>query len=337
MMAGIRDESLPSSYNKTELQAFTSIVLKRCLHIVIVLIACAMPARAQYDASFAHYWTLEPFFNPATVGKMTKINVAAAYNMTMAGFENNPNTMYAGVDLPFYFLKSYHGAGLQLLNDNIGLFTHQIFSIQYSYKHRLFGGVISAGVQIGLISEGFNGSDLDLEDSSDPAFPTSDETGTGFDLSAGLYYIRGPWYLGASVLHATAPKVDIGESQTFEIDRTYYFTGGYNIKLRNPLLTIDPTFLARTDGTAWRVDITGRLTYTNDKKVLYGGLSYSPSNSFTLMIGGDFHGVRLGYSYEVYTSAISMGNGSHEVFIGYQTDINLGKKGRNKHKSVRLL
>jgi len=79
------------------------------------------------------------------------------------------------------------------------------------------------------------------------------------------------------------------------------------------------------------------LKYTNDKKVMYAGLGYSPTNSVTVMVGGNFHGVSLGYSYEVYTTAISLGNGSHEIFIGYQTDINLTKKGRNKHKSVRIL
>ena len=36
-------------------------------------------------------------------------------------------------------------------------------------------------------------------------------------------------------------------------------------------------------------------------------------------------------------TGISFGNGSHELFINYQTDINLVKKGRNKHKSVRIL
>lgn len=280
---------------------------------------------------------MEPFFNPAAVGKQSKLNVAAAYNMTMTGFENNPRTMYAGADMPLRLSNSYHGVGVQLLSDEIGLFSHKIFSVQYSNKQRLLGGVLSVGIQIGMISEGFDGSELDLYDDDDPAFPTSDVTGTGMDISAGVYYTHGPWYVGASVLHATSPSIDIGEDQVFSIDRTYYLTGGYNIKLRNPLLTVDPSILVRTDATAYRVDLTGRLVYTKDNKVIYGGLSYSPTNSVTLMIGGDFHGIRLGYSYEVYTSAIDIGNGSHEVFLGYQTDIDIGKKGRNKHKSVRLL
>ena len=131
--------------------------------------------------------------------------------------------------------------------------------------------------------------------------------------------------------------MDIGDAQTFNVDATYYLTGGYNIKLRNPFLSIHPSALVRYDGTAYRGDVTARLKYTNDKKVMYAGLAYSPTNSVTVMVGGNFHGVSLGYSYEVYTSAISIGNGSHEIFIGYQMDMNLGKKGRNKHKSVRLL
>lgn len=95
--------------------------------------------------------------------------------------------------------------------------------------------------------------------------------------------------------------------------------------------------LVKCDGLAWRADVSGRLVYTNDKKMLYGGVSYSPTNSVTVLVGGNFHGIHIGYSYEVYTSAISIGNGSHELFIGYQTNINLFKKGKNKHKSVRIL
>jgi len=57
----------------------------------------------------------------------------------------------------------------------------------------------------------------------------------------------------------------------------------------------------------------------------------------TELVGGMFHGINLGYSYEIYTSAISPGNGSHELFVGYQIDINLIKKGKNLHKSVRIL
>lgn len=310
---------------------------RRILVILSVLLLAASKAGAQYDVSFSHYWDLEPYFNPGAVGKQQKLNIAAAYAMSFAGFENNPRSMYVGADMPLYFLKNYHGVGLSLLNDQIGLFTHQRLAVQYAYKHRLFGGMISAGVQLGLLSEGFDGSKVDVEDSGDPALATSDVNGSAFDIGFGLYYSRGPWYVGVSAQHITSPLVTLGETSELQIDPTFYLTGGYNIKLRNPFLTIHPSVLVRTDGVEWRGDVSGRLVYTNDKKVLYGGVSYSPTNSVTVLVGGSFHGVHIGYSYEVYTSGISFGNGSHELIIGYQVDVNMFKKGRNKHKSVRIL
>ena len=310
---------------------------RRILVILSILLLATSRAGAQYDVSFSHYWDLEPYFNPGAVGKQQKLNIAAAYAMSFAGFENNPRSMYVGADMPLYFLKNYHGVGLSLLNDQIGLFTHQRLAVQYAYKHRLFGGMLSAGVQLGLLREGFDGSKVDVEDSGDPALATSDVNGSAFDVGFGLYYSRGPWYVGVSAQHITSPLVALGETSELQIDPTFYLTGGYNINLRNPFLTIHPSVLVRTDGVEWRGDVSGRLVYTNDKKVMYGGVSYSPTNSVTVLVGGSFHGVHIGYSYEVYTSGISIGNGSHELIIGYQMDVNLFKKGRNKHKSVRIL
>lgn len=293
-------------------------------------------AKAQQEPSFAHYWAMEPSFNPAAAGKESLINITGAYNMSLTGFEHNPRTMYVGADMPLFFLNNYHGVGLQLMNDQIGLFSHQKLALQYAYKHRLLGGTISVGIQLGMLSEKFKGSGLDLEQEDD-AFTKSDESGIATDISAGIYYKHRNWYAGFSVLHATSPKVELGDRTIYEISRVYYLTGGYNIKLRNPFLTIHPSVLAHYDGVAYRVNVTARLKYTHDNKMLYGGVAYSPSNSVTALIGGKFHGVTLGYSYEVFTSVLKIGNGSHELFIGYQTELNLQKKGRNRHQSVRIL
>ena len=311
-------------------------MLKRNIAFLVALLAVSV-ARAQYDPSFSHYWAMETSFNPAAAGKDPKLNVTGAYNMTLTGFENNPKTMYLAGDMPFSLGKTVHGVGLQLINDEIGLFSHKKLNVQYAYKQRLLGGTISIGIQVGLLSEGFDGSGIDLDNADDPAFSKSSVTGTGFDLSGGLYYKHRKWYVGLSSLHVTAPTVELGETNELEVSRSYYFTGGYNIQLRNPFFMVQTSVLGRTDGVAYRGDITARLKYTHEKRVMYAGLSYSPTNSITVLIGGHFHGVLVGYSYEAYTGAISLGNGSHELFVGYQTDIDLGKKGRNKHQSVRLL
>lgn len=305
--------------------------------ITLMLTLVSLCSQAQYDVSFSHYFDMEPSYNAAAVGKEPKLNVAAAYAMDLAGFEHNPQTMYASADMPFRFLKIMHGAGIQFMNDKLGLFTHQRLALQYAFKLKLFGGQLSTGVSVGLLSESFDGSKLDLEDANDPAFSTSKIDGNSFDMGVGLYYSHRNWYLGASVQHLIAPLVSLGETNELQVDPTYYLTGGYNIRLRNPFLTIKTSALLRSDGVGYRGDVTARLVYTHDKKMMYGGVGYSPTNSVTVYLGGNVHGMILGYSYELYTSAINPGNGSHEIFIGYQMDLNFQKKGRNLHKSVRIL
>lgn len=305
--------------------------------IVSLLTLVSIKGHAQYDVSFSHYFDMEPSFNAAAVGKQSKLNVAAAYAMDLAGFKHNPQTMYVAADMPFIFMKAYNGAGIQFMNDKIGLFTHQKLALQYAFTAKLFGGKLATGVSAGLLSENFDGTKVDLEDSSDPAFTASQLTGNSIDFGIGLYYTHRNWYVGLSAQHLNSPLINLGERNELKVDATYYATGGCDIRLRNPYLTVKPSFLVRTDGVAWRGDIGGRLVYANDQKMMYVGASYSPTNSVTALIGGKVHGVILGYSYEMYTSAINPGNGSHELFVGYQVDLNLVKKGKNRHKSVRIL
>ena len=226
--------------------------------------------------------------------------------------------------------------GLQFMNDAIGLFTHKRFGLQYAYQPKLLGGRLSVGVQVAMLNEKFDGSKAEVID-DDPVFNKSTADGSALDLGLGLYYQRHNWYAGFSVLHITSPHMDLGEKNQLDISATYYLTGGYNIQLRNPFLSIHTSVLGRTDGVAWRGDISGRLQYSHEKRLFYAGLTYSPATSVTVQLGGVIKGVRLGYSYEIYTSAMSVGNGSHELFVGYQMDIDLQKKGRSLHKSVRIL
>ena len=312
-------------------------MFRRYLSIIIVSVVATVGVKAQYDPSFSHYFDMEPSYNPASAGKESKLNIVGAYAMSLVGFENNPRTMYIAADMPLYLLNAYHGVGLQLFNDQIGLFTHQKVAAQYSYKLRIFGGQLGIGVQGGFINEQFDGSKVDYIDPDDPALSKSSINGNAFDLAVGLYYTHNQWYVGVSSQHVTSPVVELGDVNELKIDRTYYLTGGYNIKLRNPFLSIPTSFLVKTDGTVYRGDVTARMVYTNEKRILYAGASYSPKTSVTVLIGGSFHGVNVGYSYEAYTSGINMRNGSHELFVGYKTNLNLYKKGKNKHKSVRIL
>ena len=308
---------------------------------VALLIALLMPfaadVRAQQEPIFAHYWDMEAQFNPAAVGHSSELNILAAFQSHASGFQDAGSTMYAGADMPFRIGRTLHGVGALFSRDEIGLFAHQRFALQYAFHFKLFGGTFSVGAAVDMLNEKVDGSKADLGDANDPAFPSTEMSGSKFDVSAGLYYRHGPWYAGISGMHLTMPTVLLGETNEIKVKSLYNLTGGYNIKTRNPLFTIVPSTMMRFDGNQFRADITTRLLYARDKKRLYGGASYAPQHAVTLFVGGRFHGVDLSYSYEANTSGMGLESGNHEITLCYRMDLNLGKKGKNLHKSVRYL
>lgn len=307
---------------------------------LVVAVLMTTRVSAQYDAAFTNFWALQTYFNPAASGLDGQLNVQGAYSMQLVGFENAPATMLATADLPLFFLSPRHGVGVGFMNDKIGLFANKKLYLQYAYHQPLWGGKLSIGARVGFLNETFDGTKLDVIDSNDPAFATSEVNGTGLDVDAGLRYsYKKLWYAGLSTMHLTGPTIKLGDDKTHEtsVSRLYYLTGGYNLRFKRPEYVLYTSAILRTDLQAWRGDIAARLAYNGEKIHLYAGLSYSPTISVGVLLGTTFHGLQIGYAYEIYTGGIGALHGTHELVLGYQMDLNLFKKGKNMHKSVRIL
>lgn len=325
-------------YNKRGKKELFLLMNRRIFVVLALLTAVMLEVRAQWDVQFSDYTALKSFYNPAVSGTDGKLNVAVAYSMQKVGYDDAPATLYAGADLPVYFLNPHHGAGVSFFNDNIGIFSTTRIGLQYAYNIKLSKkGKLAIGVQGAMLNEKINPKKMTLEDNSDPAFPTSEVKGNKIDMGVGLYYYHPIMWLGASSQHLLAPAVWLDERYEVEVPRMYYLMGGCNIKLRNSLLSLQPSFLVQSDMDRWREDVQCKVTYERDEKKFYGGVGYSPNTSVIFMVGGMFHGVNLGYNYQMYTSGVGLIHGSHELVVGYQTDLDLFKKGRNKHQSVRWL
>ena len=304
------------------------------------MLLLSLGARAQFDVAFTNSWALQSFYNPAVAGADGLLNVQGAYSMQMVGFDGAPASMFVGADMPAFFLGPQHGMGVAFMNDKAAAFSTKKFYIQYAYHQKLFGGKLGIGVRGGLLNEGFDGTKLDIIDSGDPAFASSQVNGNAFDLDAGLRYVyKDIWYAGVSAMHCLGPSINLGDDKLYKvsIDPTFYAMGGYTLRFRQPQYMLKTDAMVRTDLTAWRGEMTARLLYDGNKGKMYGGVMYSPTNSVAVLAGFTFHEVNIGYSYEIYTTGIGALHGTHELVLGYQTDLNLFKKGKNLHKSVRLL
>lgn len=297
----------------------------------------AVPAWGQQEALYQQYWKVETEWCPAAAGRTPQLAINAALQTHAMGFEDAGMTMFAGVDMALQAGKTRHGVGAKFYNDQFGLFNQMSFAAQYAYHFRMAGGVFSLGVEADLLSDEIKGSKADLADGNDPAFPTSDLTGTGFDLGVGLYYQRKALGIGLSSQGVLAPTVKMGDTNEFRRKRMFNLSGAYNIRMKSPLYTVTPSVMLRSDLADYRVDATCRVEYTYEKRRMYGGVNYSPMHSVALFFGGTVQGIDVCYSYEANTEGIGVLAGQHEVTLAYRMDLDLGRKGRNLHKSVRWL
>ncbi len=308
--------------------------------MVVLCCTCAGIVRAQYDARLSQYFMAKPYYNPAVAGATEDLNILALARLEWVGMSGAPMSFFVTSDMPLNIGKTQHGIGLAVYTESIGLFMNTHVGAQYAYKYKLFGGVISGGLQIGLVNQSFDGSKVEMVESefhqeTDAAIPTEQVSGMGLDLNFGIYYNHKRFYAGFGMTHLTQPELQLDENAYTYIGRSFNLMGGYNIQLRNPLIELQPSVFLLTDMQSFHVDITARLEYN---KMFNGGISYRVNESVGVMFGVKIGRFQAGYAYDFPITALGRASsGSHELCLRYAMKLNKTKTGKNRHKSVRIL
>ena len=287
---------------------------------ILLLLTCAYAARAQYDVRLSQYFLAKPYYNPASAGSDEDLNILALARLEWIGIEGAPLSFFAMADMPLTLGKTRHGVGVVLMTESIGLFQNTHVGLQYAYKQNLWGGVLSGGLQIGLVNQSFDGSQVEMVESeyhqqTDEAIPTSQVSGMGFDMNFGIYYTHKRFYAGVGMAHLIEPELQLDENAYSYIGRTLNFMGGYNISLSNPLFELQPSVFLLTDFQSFHTDITARLEYN---KMFNGGVSYRVNESVGLMFGVKIGRFQAGYAYDFPITALGQAScGSHELCVRY--------------------
>ena len=313
------------------------------LVIILNIVLFPIVIYAQFDPQIGQYMYLPTAYNPAAAGENDLMKVSGLYRLQYTGIENAPQTLYFTVHSPFVIGKTKHGAGVKFLNDTYGLFTNRAFIAQYCYRLKLGNGYLSAGVDLGVVSVGFQGDSVNLEELNSDYHRTDDQiivkgeqTGTNFDMGLGLYYSSSKWFAGISYSHVTYPSIDWGDYSTIHLRGTMYVHGGYNwVVGEQKKWVLKPSALLMTDFAAWDLSLTALAQYNERWRF---GLTYRPRSSVGILLGMDIiSGLELGYTYEIATTRLIANTyGSHEVYLAYGFNI-LRPKRNNKYRSVRYL
>lgn len=321
---------------------------------VAAVIASFFPAGmlAQNDVQFTQYWAVPTYYNPAATGQIDFIRIRGGARLQWIGIEHAPKSFMGAADMPIKLSKKQRiGAGVNVMQESLGLFSNLLVNAQVSYKFRFLKGVWSVGIQPGYYNTKFKGSKVyipegdDYHQPDDDAIPKTDVTGNSFDISAGLMYSHKYFNIGVSCLHILQPSVEFSSegSESSSDDATYkttlprqtYFMADGNIPLKNSLFSLQPSLLVRTDFSNFSAEVTMRATYN---KFISFGLGYRYKDAVSAMVAAEFKNFFIGYSYDYPTSAISKASsGSHEIVAGYMVKLNLGEKNKNKQRSIRIM
>lgn len=295
----------------------------------------------QWDAQISQYWRMKNFYNPAFIGETGNIESSMLHRRQWVGMTNAPVTSVVSLNMPFNFLGKEHGIGAIVTNEKAGLFSNTYFLGQYAYKFKFKNNkMLHIGLQGGLLNVNFDAAGIHIPGSNyhtpgdqDPAYPSAAGSKV-IDAGLGMAWITSDYYIGFSATHLWKPKFDLNDNSSAFVGRTYYLMGGYNIKLNNPLIELQPSAFFKSDAVTYQFDITAKIEYN---KLFNGGISWRKDEGFVFLLGVKIRNIDAGYSYDLLTSDVStVSHGSHELFIRYS--IPLQKKREVKaSKSIRIL
>ena len=290
--------------------------------LILLLFLLPTTLFAQQDPQFTQFTADRLSINPGSAGMEGYICGTLLLRRQWVGFDGAPRTGMVNLQGN---LGAYGGIGLTVMNDQLGQEKNNLFRLAYSYHHTLpNGGKLGFGASFGRISKQVV-ADWEATDGFilDPSIPDVGVTEGKFDASAGIYYTSPQLHLGLSVTH-------LPESAFSEFDvnlaRHYYLQAGYNYNLPGLPIELQPSILVKSDIASTQIDVNVNALWNNK---FWFGLSYRPGDAIAPQVGmlipGNNNLTRIGYSYDVNTSALRAHNsGTHELMVSFCLEKLLG-------------
>ncbi|MBN1159154.1 MAG: type IX secretion system membrane protein PorP/SprF [Bacteroidales bacterium] len=317
--------------------------------LVFFALTVFISAEAQQERQVSHYMYDHISINPGFAGSSDMISTHAIMRQQWVGIEGAPRDVILNLSAPFRLFGANHGAGLSIYYDEIGFNQDINLSLSYAYQFTLGTGRLGLGISGSFLNRKLDpvwsipSSPIHISPDQDAAIPTGKQNEFVFDIGAGVFYQTDELYVGLSSTHIMQDEfvyqtegVSSSLSEAKEkVIRHFYLTAGYTLQLSNPAFELQPSVFIQSDTRATKIDLNTVFMYN---KKLWAGVTYRVGSAVVGMAGVNIlNGVKIGYSYDFDTSALSnYSKGSHEVMIGYDFIIGI-ERVPEKYKSIRFL
>lgn len=286
------------------------------IYLPLLLLLATLSAQAQQDPLYGLYLNNPLVINPAYTGLTNNLAVNVGYRRQWTSFEGAPNSLNANGAISL--LQNKIGAGLQIVQDNIGENKITAVSGLFAYKLNLDRKVVSFGMSAGLTNYAVSPGKLNLQDPTDPYFPTVSEMAP--TLGVGVMLKTDRYLLGVSVPRLIAATVQ-ARGQDFKVyQQHYYLFASYIFFVSEKVVFKPATLLKATNGNPLSVDVN--LNLILNRNYLVGAYTRN-LNTFGLLAQMKFlDKFKLAYSFEVPTGA-SVGTQfiTNEVMLGIRTAV----------------
>jgi type IX secretion system PorP/SprF family membrane protein len=289
---------------------------KRIILFLAISLAALSGAYAQQDPQYSMYMFNGLLINPAYAGSREVLSATVLGRYQWVGIEGSPRTGTFSIHGPSRDEKS--GFGLNIYNDRLGITSQTAANFMYAYRMQLGPGVLSLGLQGGLMMHTNRWQDA-VTVNPDQGIPKNSTTAMLPLVGTGAYYYGERYYLGLSVPNLIPNKYKNPNSVSADVaarqKRHVFATAGVVLPLGDNLDFKPSVLMKYTQNAPVEIDFNAALLF---KKVLWVGGSYRTGDAVVFMAEYVFKDqYRLGYAYDLTTTRLQNYNsGSHEIMFG---------------------
>lgn len=298
--------------------------MKKVHLICLIVSVCIIKQAFAQDPEFSQFYANPIYLNPAFVGSNNCPRVSLNYRNQWSSISGSYATSSFSYDQE---VRDIGGVGLLVTHD-VAAKTISTFSVSGIYGkeipiNRVWS--IRTGFQATYFQKSLDWSKLTFGDMIDSkrgfVYQTNEVAKrgrkNGIDFSGGAILYSDRFYAGFAAHHVTQPNESLVEGNSplpmkltahlgamIDLPGDYYTSD--NVKL-------SPNILYRQQGTFQQLNLGLYII----KGAFWGGVWYRNEDSFIVLAGFKTNNFKVGYSYDVTTSKLTLATGgTHEISLG---------------------
>ena len=174
---------------------------------ILILILGTMQAFGQQDAQYTQFMFNKLSYNPGYAGSSGSPCLTALYRNQWVGLEGAPKTQILSFHTPFR--NERVGAGLTIVNDEIGPTQATSFTLSYAYRIKTKKGHLALGLQGVLRNYRMKWEEANPIHREDGLILDASESKLLPNGGFGIYYQTPTYYVGLSVPHLVSGDISL--------------------------------------------------------------------------------------------------------------------------------